>query len=184
MKNIFDLIKDGDAIIFQARGLKKYPIKIGSGGKWTHCGTAWLVERKENEVSFNFSEQTTSGGKFNRVTIRKVQDMYFAEGNDRFNESKLMLKQIPIVSEEQLKAGLEDAIKENGKKYGFLSLILGAAFFEKIFPEKLRNKIGFFLKKSARVCSTHTAIQWSKMGLIEFKREMFWTPTDIAEVKW
>lgn len=179
LKQIFDKVKNGDALGFLADGLAQYPIPLIAGGDCTHCGKVWNVERSENKVSFNFSEQTFSGGKFDKVTIHKQNGLYYAENYHRLNDSQVIyhatLKK--KLTAEQEKIGLEDAINQVGKKYGWLSLLFGMKFIDKILPEKLRFKLSAFIKHIAKVCSNHVAMQDSKMGLIEFT-DSFYSPME------
>lgn len=180
LRIIFEQIKDGDALAFLADGIAQYPIPLVTGEPASHCCKVWLVSRSENEVSFNISEQLFVGGRFDRVKIIKQGDLYYAENYHRLNDSKKLYfsSLINPLTPEQHALGLQDAIGQIGKKYGYLSLIFGFEFLEKIFSEKLRNKISKFLLHSLRVCSTHVAIQDAKMGLITLKNELFYYPIE------
>ena len=184
LKQIFDNAKDGDNLGFFNSGIKAKPIQIATNGDCTHCGKIWNVARAKNELSFNFSEQSFVGGQFNLVKIILKNGAYFAENYHRLNDSKKIyfrsLKK-PL-TKDQHKKGLDDAIAQIGKKYGYISLILGFSFFETIFPKWFRNRINIITEHSARVCSTHCAIQDSKMGLLVFKKEMFYSPIDIMNL--
>jgi len=184
LKKIFNLAKDGDALIFKAAGINHAPMELATGGEWTHCGTVWNVERKEGEMSFNLSEQTFFGGKFDRVKISLVGGVYAAHNYHRLVDSEdIFLKRIPKkLTKAQHRIGLADAINQIGKRYGYLSLFLGFSFLEKILPQSIEDKLNKYLFNNERVCSPHVAIQFSKMSLIEFKKEMFYSPTDIHDL--
>lgn len=186
LKQIFKNAKDGDNLGFLAAGFKAKPIQTATGGDCTHCGKIWKVLRTENELSFNFSEQTFSGGKFERVKIIQQDELFYGENYHRLNNSKkIYFKSLnKPLTESQIKIGIDDAITQIGKKYGYLSLMFGFSFLEKILPRWLKIKINIFSKYNARVCSTHCAVQDSKMGLLEFKSHMFYSPMDIINLKY
>ena len=79
LKQIFKNAKNGDNLGFLAAGFKAKPIQTATGGDCTHCGKIWKVLRTENELSFNFSEQTFSGGKFERVKIIQQDELFYGE---------------------------------------------------------------------------------------------------------
>jgi hypothetical protein len=184
LKQIFNKAKDGDVLGFLAGGIAQYPIPFIAGGDCTHCGRMWNIVRTDSEISFNFSEQTFGGGRFDRVKIILQNGLYYAENYHRLNDSKKVyfssLKK--SLTNEQKAIGIADAISQIGKKYGYLSLILGFRLWEKILPEKLRSKINIFVSHNAKVCSTHIAYSDSLMGLLDFKSDMFYTPMEIINL--
>ena len=182
MKEIFKA-KDGDIIGFLASGLAQYPIQIATRQPCTHCGMVFNVKKEKNKISFNFSEQTFFGGKFDLVVIEKKGNKYISNYARLNNSKKIYFKPLSKpLTEEQKRIGIEDALGQVGKKYGYLSLIFGLWFFEKILPQRIEDKINVWSKTARRVCSTHCAIILYKMGLIEFNQETFYSPYDIIDL--
>ena len=185
LKQIFEEVKDGDCLGFLCAGIKHLPVEIATEGDCSHCATIWNVNQPNaNTTTFNISEQSFSGGAFDQVSIIVQDGVYYAVNYTRLNNSERIyfksLKQ--SVTDAQRKIGLDDALSQIGKKYGWLSLIFGIKFLKYLIPSKLRIRISAMLYSTARVCSTHCAIQYSKMGLINYNSEMFYDPIDIIKL--
>lgn len=191
LEQIFNNLKDGDCLGFLAKGIKKYPIKIATEGGCTHVCTVWGIERNENITSFLISEQSFHGGRLREVEIkkRKVGDenVYYTSDEYINSQEKIyysILKQ-PL-TKDQINIGINDAEEQDGKKYGYLTLLLGFEFLEKILPNFLKEKFLEARNRMTRVCSTHVAIQYIKMGLlnkddeIDFK-DFFYTPIEVLK---
>ena len=191
LETIFYNIKDGDCLGFLSKGWKKYPISVATEGECTHVCTVWGIERSETSVSFLISEQSFHGGRLREVEIktRKIgnQDVFYTNDEYINNQERIYYsKLIKPLTEEQLNIGIDDAENQDGKKYGYLTLLLGIEFLEKILPKFLKNKFLEARGRLTRVCSSHVAIQYIKMGLlnksdvVNFK-DFFYTPIEVLK---
>ena len=124
LKQIFEEVKDGDCLGFLCAGIKHLPVEIATEGDCSHCATIWNVNQPNaNTTTFNISEQSFSGGAFDQVSIIVQDGVYYAVNYTRLNNSERIyfksLKQ--SVTDAQRKIGLDDALSQIGKKYGWLS---------------------------------------------------------------
>lgn len=182
LEDIFLNAKEGDCIGFLASGIKKLPIEIATGGACTHCGIIWNVKRKENEMTFNFSEQTFSGGKFGLNTIKKDDNSIKIDNKKFYESEKIYFKQLKEpLNDSQILLGKLDAKFEINKQYGYLSLIFGLEFLERILPNFIKKYISKY-SSHKRVCSTHCAVQYKKIGLINYNKDFYFTPIEIMKL--
>jgi hypothetical protein len=180
---IFTNLKDGDCLGFYRGGIFKYFIPLATGGDCNHVGICYNVKREGDILSFNFSQQTFYGGSFDIVKIYKTSEGYITENPYFIKQDIVYYRQLrQLLTEQQKAIGIADSISQVGKKYGYLELALGFEFLEQILPRFVKDLILRLSEHWKRVCSTHCAIQYSKMGLIELKKDFFYTPIEILKL--
>lgn len=176
---IYAELKDGDGLGFYKKGWLYKLIPLATGGKCQHVGKCYKIRRTKNTITFAFSQQTFEGGKFDDVSFYLTSkgwitdDPYFVK-QDRVYYAKLKKPLTP----EQIAIGVADAENEVDEKYAFYSLPFGLKLLDKILPNFIKKTISRITKKGERVCSTHFAIQDSKMGLVDYKKDFYWTPIE------
>ena len=176
---IYAELKDGDGLGFYKKGLFYKLIPLATGGKCQHVGKCYKIRRTEKTITFAFSQQTFHGGKFDDVSFYLTSkgwitdDPYFIK-QDRIYYARLKKP----LTDKQIAIGVADSESQIGKKYGFFTLPLGLEFLEKIFPRFIKNIIARTGKNGQRVCSTHFAMQDYKMGLLNYKKDFYWTPIE------
>jgi hypothetical protein len=189
LKLLFYNLKDGDCIGFLAKGWKKYPIEIATDGACTHVCTAWGMERRGDVMSLLISEQSFHGGRLREIEIRRrivgKEEVFYTSDSYVNDQEKIYYGKLNTpLTNEQIKIGIEDAEEQDGKKYGYLTLILGLEFLEKILPARLKKLLFKARLRMTRVCSSHVAIQYIKMGVltkddkVDFK-DFFYTPIEV-----
>lgn len=182
-EEIFQNLKDGDCLGFYRGGIFKYFIPLATGGDCSHVGICYNIKRENDILSFNFSQQSFHGGSFDIIKIYKTEDGFISDNSYFVKQNSIYYGSLKkSLSEQQRIIGIADALKEVGKKYGYLELFLGFEFLERILPRFIKNLILKLSKHMKRVCSTHCAIQYSKMGLIKYKKDFFYTPIEILKL--
>jgi len=180
---IFANLKDGDCLGFYRGGIFKYFIPLATGGDCNHNGICYNVKREGDILSFNFSQQTLHGGSFDIVKIYKTADGYITDDAYFVKQDKVMPKFLKQpLTDQQKEIGTADASSQIKRKYGYLELAFGFEFLERILPRFIKDLILRLSKHMKRVCSTHCAIQYSKMGLIDLKKDFFYTPIEILNL--
>lgn len=180
-KEIFENLKDGDGLGFYKGGIFKHFIPAATGYECNHCGICYYVERNENEIKFRFSEQTFSGGKFDWISIYKINNNYITDDAYFTKQNKIYYRSLKVaMTPEQIARGREDAEGQVGKVYGFLTLIFGLKFWN-FMPSWLSNWLGKRLKNAERVCSQHVEFNYIYAGVLtpNFKKDPFKDPGEI-----
>ena len=193
LEKIFYNIKDGDCLGFRAKGWKKYPIETVTEGISTHVCTAWGREVHEDTVSFLISEQSFHGGRLREIEIRRrlvgKEETFYTSDSYFNNQDAIFYGQLKTpLTNEQIKIGIKDAEEQDGKNYGYLTLLLGFEFLERVLPSRIKDLLFKARLRLTRVCSSHVAIQYIKMGVltrndsVDFK-DFFYTPSEVLNFK-
>jgi hypothetical protein len=144
-----------------------------------HCGIVYEVKREEDSVSFMFSEQTFTGGKYRPIVIDKNKNNNYYIFDKYFKQQNLITLHKILMSQEQIARGIADAKQQVGKKYGYNNLIFGIEFIEKILPKRFFKWLD--KKERKRVCSTHIAYNLKKAGFMLPKGD-FLSPLEITKL--
>jgi len=172
LEYLFNNLKNGDMIGFHYKPW--YYIFAKVIGVFTknknrlaieHIGLCYNIERRHNEISFNFGEQLTATGRTNnKIIIQYSDDKYTALKNSK-TTSHLFGKNIEFYLLE-LKYNLVpiqnftlDTYFKLTEKYLIKSAISSVGFFAKILKIKDKNKDNY--------CSgaVHTALNQIGIGL-------------------
>lgn len=185
-KEIFDNIQDGTVLAFYGQ---KWTAKIipfftreKRGEKAPqHVAIAYEVKRNKSTCVFKLSEQGFHGGQYRNVCIAKHGNQYYTTDSYFLKQKTIELIKLKLTPQ-QIQFGIEDAIGQIGKKYGYNRLIFGWELLEKIIPKKWLNKINYKLNKKGtmRVCSTHIQHNLKKMGF-NIPLNDFMTPLEIIK---
>ena len=180
--DIFANLKDGDCLGFYRGGIFKYFIPLATGGDCNHVGICYNVKREGDILSFNFSQQTFHGGKFDVVKIYKTADSYITDDAYFVKQDIIYYCQLkqPLTEQGRLN-GIADATNQIGKKYGYLELALGFEFLERILPRFIKDLIFRLSKHWKRVCSTHAEKNCIANGSIKPTKDFFTTPIEFLK---
>lgn len=191
LKNIFENIQDGTVLAFYRNdfigSIVPFATKEKKGEKAPHhVAIVYEVKRKISDnyeiCTFKQSEQGFHGGKYREINIFKYQDIFYT--TDEYYLKQDFIKMFKIkMTQQQVQIGIEDAISQIGKKYGYNRLIFASEFIEKILPKKLRNYLFIKLNKvqKRRICSTHIALNLKKAGFAIPENEIF-SPLEIIKL--
>jgi hypothetical protein len=189
LQNIFDNIQEGTVLAFYRKGffvqlVPFFTRESNNDIAPQHVAIAYEIKRTEKSCCFMLSEQGFHGGKYRPVEITKYGDLYFSQ-DPYFMKQNFIEMFFTGMTPDQAKLGIQDAIKEVGKKYGYSRFILTAEFFEKIFPKSFQRKIFARLnkKESERVCSNHLVFNLNKTGIIKLPTDEFFSPNEITKIK-
>jgi hypothetical protein len=189
LQNIFENIQDGTVLAFYRKGFFVQLVPFFTRESHNdiapqHVAIAYEIKRTEKSCSFMLSEQGFHGGKYRPIEITKYGDLYFSQ-DPYFMKQNFIEMFFTGMTPEQARLGIQDAIQQVGKKYGYSRFILTAEFFEKILPKSFQRKIFARLnkKESERVCSNHLVFNLNKTGVIKLPTDEFFSPNEITKIK-
>jgi hypothetical protein len=189
LKDIFENIQEGTVLAFYRKGffIQLVPFFTQESHNEMapqHVGIAYEIKRTEKSCSFMLSEQGFHGGKYRPIEILKYGDLYFSQ-DEYFMKQNIIKMFITGMTPDQAKLGIQDAIQQVGKKYGYSRFILTAEFWEKIFSKSFQRKIFARLnkKEAERVCSNHLVFNLNKTGIIKLPTDEFFSPLEITKIK-
>lgn len=176
---IFANLKDGDCLGFFKGGLLYSLIPRATGGDCQHVGICYNVKRNDNVLSFNFSQQTFEGGKFDIVKIYKTADGYITDDPYFVKQDVIYYCELkkPLTEEGKLR-GIADAEGQVDETYNFFELPLGLEVLEKILPKFVQEFIRKRSEKWKRVCSTHWYKNCIANGSLPATKDFFISPIE------
>jgi len=189
LQNIFENIQEGTVLAFYRKGFFVQLVPFFTRQSHNdiapqHVAIAYEIKRTEKSCSFMLSEQGFHGGKYRPVEITKYGDLYFSQ-DVYFMKQNFIEMFFTGMTPEQAKLGIQDAIRQVGKKYGYSRFVLTAEIFEKILPISFQRKIFAKLnkKESERVCSSHLVFNMNSTGKYNIPTDEAYSPNEVIKLK-
>ena len=170
LKDLFKNIQDGTVLAFYRTDFIGSVIPFFTREKKSeiaphHVAIVYQVKREVNTCSFKVSEQTFHGGQYRDVVITKFGDKYYI--TDKYFLKQAFIKMFKInMTQEQINLGINDAINQINKKYGYSRLVFATEIIEKILPKEFKRNLFLRLnkKETVRMCSLHVPMNLKKAG--------------------
>lgn len=195
LKDLFENLKGGTVLAFYRSGLIGSIIPFFTREKKGervphHVATAYEVCRsastysKKVFCSFKLSEQGFHGGKYRTVEIIKYDDIFYTT-DEYFLKQDVIKMCFTDLTPEQEGLGIQDAISQIGKKYGYSRFILTAEIFEKILPKSFQRKIFAKLnkKQGERLCSSHVVFNLNATGKYNIPTDQAYSPNEVMKLE-
>jgi hypothetical protein len=189
LKYIFENIQEGTVLAFYRKGffvqlVPFFTRESNNDIAPQHVAIAYEIKRTEKSCCFMLSEQGFHGGKYRPIEITKYGDLYFSQ-DPYFMKQNLIEMFFTGMTPDQARLGIQDAIQQVGKKYGYSRFILTAEFFEKIFPRSFQRKIFARLnkKESERLCSSHLVFNMNSTGRYNIPTDEAYSPNEVIKLK-
>lgn len=193
LKEIFENIQDGTVLAFYRSGLIGSIIPFFTREKKGekaphHVAIAYEVKKRIYEgrafCSFKLSEQGFHGGKYRNVEIVKYDEIYYTT-DEYFLKQDFIKMGFTDLTPEQETLGIQDAISQIGKKYGYSRFILTAEIFEKILPKSFQRKIFAKLnkKQGERLCSSHIVFNLNSTGKYNIPTDQAYSPNEVMKLE-
>ena len=195
LKDLFENLKGGTVLAFYRSGLIGSIIPFFTREKNGervphHVGIVYEVEKSLSVYNgrafctFKLSEQGFHGGKYRTVEIIKFDDIYYTT-DEYFLKQDFIKQCFTGMTPEEESLGIQDAIRQVGKKYGYSRFILTAEIFEKILPKSFQRKIFAKLnkKQGERLCSSHVVFNLNSTGKYNIPTDQAYSPNEVVKLK-
>lgn len=195
LKDLFENLKGGTVLAFYRSGLIGSIIPFFTREKKGervphHVATAYEIKHQvfasnsTSICSFKLSEQGFHGGKYRTVEIIKFDDIFYTT-DEYFLKQDFVKMGFTDLTPEQENLGIQDAIRQVGKKYGYSRFILTAEIFEKILPKSFQRKIFAKLnkKQGERLCSSHVVFNLNSTGKYNIPTDQAYSPNEVIKLK-
>lgn len=193
LQDLFENLQDGTVLAFYRGGLIGSIIPFFTREKKGeeaphHVATAYEVKKRIYEghtfCKFKLSEQGFHGGKYRTVEIIKYGDIYYTT-DEYFLKQDFIKQFFTGMTPEEESLGIQDAIRQVGKKYGYSRFILTAEIFEKILPKSFQRKIFAKLnkKQGERLCSSHVVFNLNATGKYNIPTDQAYSPNEVIKLK-
>lgn len=193
LQDLFENLKGGTVLAFYRSDLIGSIIPFFTREKKGervphHVATAYEVKKEDlatmSVCSFKLSEQGFHGGKYRNVEIVKYDGIYYTT-DEYFLKQDFIKMGFTDLTPDQEKLGIQDAISQIGKKYGYSRFILTAEIFEKILPKSFQRKIFAKLnkKQGERLCSSHIVFNLNSTGKYNIPTDQAYSPNEVIKLK-
>lgn len=197
LKDLFENLQDGTVLAFYRGGLIGSIIPFFTREKKGervphHVAIVYQVKKIDSATmsvcSFKLSEQGFHGGKYRTVDIIKYNnynDDIFYTTDEYFLKQDFIKQCFTGMTPEEESLGIQDAIRQVGKKYGYSRFILTAEIFEKILPKSFQRKIFAKLnkKQGERLCSSHVVFNLNATGKYNIPTDQAYSPNEVIKLK-
>jgi hypothetical protein len=195
LQDIFENLQGGTVLAFYKSGIIGSIIPFFTREKKGervphHVATAYEVEKSLSVYNgrafctFKLSEQGFHGGKYRTVEIIKYDDIFYTT-DEYFLKQDFIKQCFTGMTPEEENLGIQDAIRQVGKKYGYSRFILTAEIFEKILPKSFQRKIFAKLnkKQGERLCSSHVVFNLNSTGKYDIPTDQAYSPNEVIKLK-
>jgi hypothetical protein len=193
LQDLFENLKGGTVLAFYRSGLIGSIIPFFTREKKGervphHVAIAYQVKKEDSATmsicSFKLSEQGFHGGKYRIVEIIKYNNIYYTT-DEYFLKQDFIKQCFTGMTPEEESLGIQDAIRQVGKKYGYSRFILTAEIFEKILPKSFQRKIFAKLnkKQGERLCSSHVVFNLNSTGKYNIPTDQAYSPNEVVKLK-
>ena len=195
LQDIFENLQGGTVLAFYKSGIIGSIIPFFTREKKGervphHVATAYEVEKSLSVYNgrafctFKLSEQGFHGGKYRTVEIIKYDDIFYTT-DEYFLKQDFIKQCFTGMTPEEENLGIQDAIRQVGKKYGYSRFILTAEIFEKILPKSFQRKIFAKLnkKQGERLCSRHVVFNLNSTGKYDIPTDQAYSPNEVIKLK-
>ena len=187
LKHLFENIQDGTVLAFYRTDFVGSFIPFFTREKKGeiaphHVAIVYQVKKEINTCSFKVSEQTFYGGQYRDVIITKFNDKYYTTDKYFLKQDFIKMFQVPM-TQEQINLGINDAINQIGKKYGYSRLVFATEIIEKILPKEFKRNLFLRLnkKETVRMCSLHVPMNLKNAG-IDIPLDDVYSPVEVIKL--
>ena len=201
LQDLFENLQAGTVLAFYRSGLIGSIIPFFTREKKGervphHVAIVYEIEKRIYNghafCKFKLSEQGFHGGKYRTVEIFKYDNVIknpfqitYYTTDEYFLKQDFIKQCFTGLTPEQENLGIQDAIRQVGKKYGYSRFILTAEIFEKILPKSFQRKIFAKLnkKQGERLCSSHVVFNLNSTGKYNIPTDQAYSPNEVIKLK-